>query len=326
MGEASGTGKQDDEQREGSKAQVQTPAKPLSWAELAKKNAPAPPTSPEKQNSLQPQDAKAGPAASKSAAGSSAVDQSGVLAAATAASRTPASEEAAVAVSTSSAAATAGAPAWGGKGVSKETDFIDELRKHMWPLTEKALAAEPIVRQPRGLCNMGNLCFMNAVLQGLVGCSAFFRFLHSLRTMAVPARHLPTLHSLVKLASEFNQVESAEAASDAGAEILAERGGGGYSDGAWQTSASQRGGGGGAGSVEGAAGGGSASVEKYGPPLRPEYLDELYEQVNLFAPNDPVRPRRGKARQEVSMRVCLLSHEGWRALRRQSAGASIPSV
>ena len=57
---------------------------------------------------------------------------------------------------------------------------------------------------------MGNLCFMNAVLQGLVGCSAFFRLLDSLKALTLPPE-LPTLVSLVNLAAEFVHVDFAAA-------------------------------------------------------------------------------------------------------------------
>ncbi len=63
-----------------------------------------------------------------------------------------------------------------------------------------------------GMTNMGNLCFMNAVLQGLVGCSAFFRLLDSLKALTLPPE-LPTLVSLVNLAAEFVHVDFT-AASD----------------------------------------------------------------------------------------------------------------
>ena len=56
------------------------------------------------------------------------------------------------------ASVSAAAPVWGGKGAVKTDDLVEELRRQMWPLTKAALSGEPIIRQPRGLTNMGNLC------------------------------------------------------------------------------------------------------------------------------------------------------------------------
>ena len=69
-------------------------------------------------------------------------------------------------------------------------------------MMEEALLARPIVRQLRGLHNRGNLCFANAVLQCLLACPPFYRFLRLISPASVPAS-TPTLAALVELAHEF---------------------------------------------------------------------------------------------------------------------------
>lgn len=39
---------------------------------------------------------------------------------------------------------------------------------------------------PRGLVNLGNLCFLNATLQALLSCTPFLELLHELRHRAIP--------------------------------------------------------------------------------------------------------------------------------------------
>jgi len=184
-----------------------------------------------------------------------------------------------------------------------QEEQAEKLSKQIWSATDAALAGgqEPIVRQPRGLTNMGNLCFMNAVLQGLVGCSAFFRLLDGMKVVENLPSTMPTLQTLISLAAEFVQVEAGSAAACAGggdgATESRASSGGGSAEGEWQTGRANQG-------AQSAGAMGAASVAKHGPPLTPNYF---YEQVKDFAPSDPVRPGRGKARQEDAQEfLCFL--------------------
>ncbi|KAI0531312.1 hypothetical protein KFK09_000865 [Dendrobium nobile] len=56
---------------------------------------------------------------------------------------------------------------------------------------------------PRGLINLGNLCFLNSTLQALLSCSPFVQLLLDLKARNVPNIGYPTLHAFVDLISEF---------------------------------------------------------------------------------------------------------------------------
>ncbi|RAL38984.1 hypothetical protein DM860_014810 [Cuscuta australis] len=58
--------------------------------------------------------------------------------------------------------------------------------------------------QPRGLVNLGNLCFLNATLQALLSCSPFVQLLQDLRTRDIPETGYPTLHAFVEFISDFD--------------------------------------------------------------------------------------------------------------------------
>ncbi|XP_042515707.1 ubiquitin carboxyl-terminal hydrolase 24-like isoform X2 [Macadamia integrifolia] len=57
---------------------------------------------------------------------------------------------------------------------------------------------------PRGLINLGNLCFLNATLQALLSCSPFVWLLQELRSHDIPKIGFPTLHAFVEFISDFD--------------------------------------------------------------------------------------------------------------------------
>ncbi|EYU35920.1 hypothetical protein ABFS82_14G220000 [Erythranthe guttata] len=57
---------------------------------------------------------------------------------------------------------------------------------------------------PRGLVNLGNLCFLNATLQALLSCSPFLELLHELRNRDIPEIGFPTLRAFVEFISNFD--------------------------------------------------------------------------------------------------------------------------
>ncbi|KAF3437385.1 hypothetical protein FNV43_RR20138 [Rhamnella rubrinervis] len=57
---------------------------------------------------------------------------------------------------------------------------------------------------PRGLENLGNLCFLNATLQALLSCSPFVQLLQELRARNIPKVGYPTLTAFAEFVSEFD--------------------------------------------------------------------------------------------------------------------------
>ncbi|CAH9083090.1 unnamed protein product [Cuscuta epithymum] len=58
--------------------------------------------------------------------------------------------------------------------------------------------------QPRGLVNLGNLCFLNATIQALLSCAPFVQLLQELTTRDIPQTGYPTLHAFVEFISDFD--------------------------------------------------------------------------------------------------------------------------
>ncbi|XP_042000320.1 ubiquitin carboxyl-terminal hydrolase 24-like isoform X1 [Salvia splendens] len=59
---------------------------------------------------------------------------------------------------------------------------------------------------PRGLVNLGNLCFLNATLQALLSCTPFLELLHELRNRDIPEIGYPTLRAFVDFISDFDML------------------------------------------------------------------------------------------------------------------------
>ncbi|XP_042003554.1 ubiquitin carboxyl-terminal hydrolase 24-like isoform X2 [Salvia splendens] len=59
---------------------------------------------------------------------------------------------------------------------------------------------------PRGLVNLGNLCFLNATLQALLSCTPFLELLHELRHRDIPEIGYPTLRAFVDFISDFDML------------------------------------------------------------------------------------------------------------------------
>ncbi|KAL8469701.1 hypothetical protein ACS0TY_032515 [Phlomoides rotata] len=59
---------------------------------------------------------------------------------------------------------------------------------------------------PRGLVNLGNLCFLNTTVQALLSCAPFFELLHELRNRDIPEVGYPTLRAFVDFISDFDVV------------------------------------------------------------------------------------------------------------------------
>ena len=70
---------------------------------------------------------------------------------------------------------------------------------------------------PRGLHNPGNLCFMNSVVQALMGGGSFCHLLCTLRSAApaLDAARLPTLAALAQMAAEFQRLDVVQASGGA---------------------------------------------------------------------------------------------------------------
>uniref|UniRef100_A0A5K1EBP8 ubiquitinyl hydrolase 1 n=3 Tax=Nymphaea colorata TaxID=210225 RepID=A0A5K1EBP8_9MAGN len=73
--------------------------------------------------------------------------------------------------------------------------------------------------QPRGLINLGNLCFLNATLQALLSCSVFVQLLQKLIVRDIPKTGYPTLHAFTELISEFEASKDLSAKKKASAVV-----------------------------------------------------------------------------------------------------------
>ncbi|KAJ6811707.1 ubiquitin carboxyl-terminal hydrolase 24 [Iris pallida] len=72
-------------------------------------------------------------------------------------------------------------------------------------VNKKVNGQAPLVPRllPRGLINLGNLCFLNATLQALLACSPFVQLLQDLANRNVPKTGYPILQAFVEFISDF---------------------------------------------------------------------------------------------------------------------------
>ncbi|XP_031265925.1 ubiquitin carboxyl-terminal hydrolase 24-like [Pistacia vera] len=84
---------------------------------------------------------------------------------------------------------------------------ISVSKQEVWKTTsEPVKSARDLL--PRGLINLGNLCFLNATLQALLSCSPFVQLLHELRTRDILKVGYPTLTAFFEFISEFDKSSS----------------------------------------------------------------------------------------------------------------------
>lgn len=68
---------------------------------------------------------------------------------------------------------------------SKVLNLEDSKEKNICKASTSQVASVKNIL-PRGLINLGNLCFLNATLQALLSCSSFVQLLQELRTRNIP--------------------------------------------------------------------------------------------------------------------------------------------
>jgi len=88
------------------------------------------------------------------------------------------------------------------KSQTNETELIN--------LNEKIkISFDPVIIQPRGLVNNGNMCFMNAILQPLLYCAPFYNFLTTLKKETVQKiTNKPSMiESMIMFIDEFKQIK-----------------------------------------------------------------------------------------------------------------------
>ncbi|PSC70741.1 Ubiquitin carboxyl-terminal hydrolase 24 [Micractinium conductrix] len=78
--------------------------------------------------------------------------------------------------------------------------------------------------QPRGLLNPGNLCFVNSILQALLGSSRFCHLLSALRSAStdLDPTAMPTLAALAALAAEFPPLQQPSSGDAAAAAVASD--------------------------------------------------------------------------------------------------------
>ncbi|XP_065571927.1 uncharacterized protein LOC136034589 isoform X2 [Artemia franciscana] len=82
------------------------------------------------------------------------------------------------------------------------TDTIESMH-----LNNYALVHDGLNLHPRGLLNKGNYCYINAVLQGLMGCPPFYNMIRAIEPIVkmkdTSAKPTPVMETLVSFVNEF---------------------------------------------------------------------------------------------------------------------------
>ncbi|KAJ6791740.1 ubiquitin carboxyl-terminal hydrolase 24 [Iris pallida] len=94
-----------------------------------------------------------------------------------------------------------------GSETSSNISFLSDTHavNHTMDMNKKVNGKAPLVPRllPRGLINLGNLCFLNATLQALLSCSPFVQLLQILANQNVPKTGYPILQAFIEFISDF---------------------------------------------------------------------------------------------------------------------------
>ncbi|KAK2722782.1 hypothetical protein QYM36_003097, partial [Artemia franciscana] len=86
----------------------------------------------------------------------------------------------------------------------EDEEISSEIKVH---LNNYALVHDGLNLHPRGLLNKGNYCYINAVLQGLMGCPPFYNMIRAIEPIVkmkdTSAKPTPVMETLVSFVNEF---------------------------------------------------------------------------------------------------------------------------
>ncbi|KAH7325858.1 hypothetical protein B0I35DRAFT_474590 [Stachybotrys elegans] len=141
--------------------------------------------------------------------------------------------------------------------------------------------------EPRGLINTGNMCYMNSVLQVLVFCLPFHRFLDQVSKRAAHSfkSDTPLIDAMIMFMHEYRVIKSASSTDQLQSSLKAE------------------------------------DLEKYGEPFTPEFVYEAIRQLSRFA-----SMRRGHQQDAEEFLGFLLQSLDDECIHvMNTAGATLPS-
>ncbi|XP_054286117.1 ubiquitin carboxyl-terminal hydrolase 10 isoform X2 [Macrosteles quadrilineatus] len=91
--------------------------------------------------------------------------------------------------------------------VQKDMDYDINLQRLGEFLSEYQLDHKPLQLQPRGLTNRSNYCYINAILQALIGCPPFYNLMKTVppsQENSSGKSRTPVIDSMVKFVNEFS--------------------------------------------------------------------------------------------------------------------------